>query len=109
NTRFWGSLQLAIDSGVDFPTLLVEAQLGLPTAPQAHYRVGQRLRWWLGDLDSLYIYLKQPYPWPQKLKRVGDFFAIHLRGQRHEINRWSDLKPSWFEVKEYIRALRGRT
>ena len=33
NTRFWGSLQLAIDAGVDFPKLLLQAQLQQPVAP----------------------------------------------------------------------------
>jgi len=28
NGRFWGSVQLAIDAGVDFPRLLVECALG---------------------------------------------------------------------------------
>src|SRR5262249_13953596 len=28
NARLWGSLQLAIDAGIDFPRLLVEASLG---------------------------------------------------------------------------------
>ena len=31
NGRFWGSLQLAVDAGVDFPVLLVRRALGLPT------------------------------------------------------------------------------
>ena len=35
NGRFWGSLQLAIDAGVDFPALLVAAATG---APLADYR-----------------------------------------------------------------------
>jgi predicted ATP-grasp superfamily ATP-dependent carboligase len=35
NGRFWGSLQLAIDAGVDFPALLVDAATGKPPA-QSH-------------------------------------------------------------------------
>ncbi len=34
NARLWGSLQLAVDAGVDFPRLLVGAALGeTPSAP----------------------------------------------------------------------------
>ncbi len=36
NGRFWGSLQLAIDAGVDFPRLLVECAEGRP--PSARRR-----------------------------------------------------------------------
>jgi predicted ATP-grasp superfamily ATP-dependent carboligase len=51
NARFWGSLQLAIDAGVDFPRLLVEAAAGMQCAEPPPYRVGVRSRWLLGDLD----------------------------------------------------------
>lgn len=73
NTRFWGSLQLAIDSGVDFPALLTQLELGMTPSLPDNYRVGQRLRWLLGDLDSLYLYLKGPYTVAQKLKRMLAF------------------------------------
>ncbi len=51
NPRFWGSLQLAVDSGVDFPWYLVQVALGLPVTPVTSWRVGARLRWFLGDID----------------------------------------------------------
>ncbi|MCH8533143.1 MAG: ATP-grasp domain-containing protein [Saccharospirillum sp.] len=107
NTRFWGSLQLAVDSGVDFPSLLACAELGLPLPSYADYQKNQRLRWLLGDLDSLYITMKRPGSGLGKLKRLLAFLAYHP-GQRHEVNRWSDLKPAWFELKQYIAALRGK-
>ena len=51
NGRFWGSLQLAIDAGVDFPSLLARVALGEKPAPVTRYRLGVRTRWTLGDLD----------------------------------------------------------
>jgi hypothetical protein len=53
NGRFWGSLQLAIDSGVDFPALLVGLALGEPIGAVSSYRVGVRSRWWWGEVDHL--------------------------------------------------------
>ena len=53
NGRFWGSLQLAIDSGVDFPQLLVRCALGQPSERIHSYRVGVRSRWWWGQVDHL--------------------------------------------------------
>jgi len=103
NTRFWGSLQLAIDAGVDFPALLVSNELGLGLKAPTTYKVGQRLRWLLGDLDSLYIYLKSNYSKRQKLMRCLQFCIPDFLHTRHEINRLGDLKPALFELKQYIK------
>jgi predicted ATP-grasp superfamily ATP-dependent carboligase len=105
NTRFWGSLQLAIDAGVDFPKLLLDACEGRPLPAQVPYKLGQRLRWLLGDLDSLYIYLKGNYSFTAKLRRVLAFLMPRFSGQRYEVNRWGDLGPAWRELKNYFRQL----
>ncbi|MEX0604294.1 MAG: ATP-grasp domain-containing protein [Marinobacter sp.] len=105
NTRFWGSLQLAIDSGVDFPLMLANAQLGRPVLNVQDYEYDQRLRWLLGDLDSLYLFLKKPHPWPAKVRHILSFLAVRWRKQKHEVNRVEDLMPAWLEFKQYIKAL----
>ncbi len=51
NARLWGSLQLALDAGVDFPGALVALARGEPVAPLPTARVGVRLRSLLGDFD----------------------------------------------------------
>ena len=105
NTRFWGSLQLAIDSGVDFPKLLCQICLGQNPHPSADYNSNQRLRWLLGDVDSLYIYLKDSgFSLKEKLVRIGQFLTPQAN-TRHEVNRLGDLKPAWFELKKYLREL----
>lgn len=113
NTRFWGSLQLAVDSGVDFPALLWASELadsgrGQPLAVSAHYRVGQQLRWLLGDLDSLYIYLKGDYTLVQKLQRLLQFLTPRFHNRRHEVNRWGDQGPARHELLGYLKHLSGR-
>ena len=51
NPRFWGSLQLAIFSGVDFPYLIYRMAKGESFEPGLTYGVGRRCRWLLpGDL-----------------------------------------------------------
>ncbi len=51
NPRFWGSLQLAIVSGVDFPCLLLKMARRESFEPVLCYRVGKRFRWLLlGDI-----------------------------------------------------------
>jgi len=107
NPRFWGSLQLAIDSGVDFPWLLYLISTGgeLPELSWRHRRV----RWLLGDLDRLYLVLKSPvstYSIARKVLEILRFLSPGLR-TRHEVNRWRDLRPFWFELKQYLLALRN--
>ncbi|MCW8193280.1 ATP-grasp domain-containing protein [Proteobacteria bacterium 005FR1] len=114
NTRFWGSLQLAIDSGVDFPYLLWRLgssdamPLDAKDVREAPYRTGQRLRWLLGDLDSLYLTLKDgTFEGREKWRRVIDFCTPRLRNCRHEVNRFGDFSPTWFELRRYVRDLIG--
>lgn len=45
NPRFWGSLELAVRSGINFPALYARAALGLPQGLQARYPNGVRCRW----------------------------------------------------------------
>lgn len=44
NPRFWNSLDLAVQSGVDFPYLLYQLCLGNKITPQTSYEVGRRCR-----------------------------------------------------------------
>ena len=51
NPRFWGSLHLAIISGVDFPYLILKMARGEPFNPVLNYTLGRRCRWLLfGDI-----------------------------------------------------------
>ncbi len=51
NPRFWGSLHLAIVSGVDFPYLILKMARGEGFSPVLHYSVGKRSRLLLfGDI-----------------------------------------------------------
>jgi predicted ATP-grasp superfamily ATP-dependent carboligase len=108
NTRFWGSLQLAIDSGVDFPALLVSAERGHTVSPVTTYTLGQKLRWLLGDVDSLYIYLKSRATITQKCLRIASFLKPNFFNCRHEINRLNDLAPAKYELSLYLKQLVGR-
>jgi len=109
NTRFWGSLQLAIDSGVDFPALMVSNELGLGVQKSDQYNIGQRLRWLLGDFDSLYLYIKSNYSINSKCLRILQFLTPDLFNTKHEVDRFSDLQPALYEFKTYIRQILGKS
>ena len=57
NGRFWGSLQLAVDAGVDFPFLACQLARGVPPEAPRAVRLGVKNRWLLGDLDHLLLRL----------------------------------------------------
>lgn len=107
NARFWGSLQLAVDAGVDFPALLLE-QIA-PGHERAANRLipGRRLRWMLGDLDRLWLVLKSRRGggW-QVAREMAAFLKPDLSGRlRHEVFRWDDPGPALVELIRYIRLL----
>src|SRR5690606_38721522 len=92
NARFWGSLQLAIDAGIDFPRLLIEELEPSILAKPLTYQPGRRLRWLLGDLDRLYIVMKQRKR--SNLRRLLIEFLAFVTPDplrtRHETFRWKD-------------------
>ncbi len=106
NTRFWGSLQLAVDAGVDFPYLLWQMYSGKPTTTISNYKTGQRLRWLIGDLDRLYLVIRSPdFSVSQKLRELLSFLAMFRRGQRFEVNRLQDIRPFGEELRQYLSSL----
>lgn len=102
NARFWGSLQLAVDAGVDFPHLLFKLAEGELKEDVQVYRFGVRNRWLLGDVDNLYLTLKEnrdPSVWIGGLARfLGAFFD---RRARSEVFRFSDIRPGLCEWLHY--------
>lgn len=112
NARFWGSLQLSISSGVDFPYLLYRMALeDLPRGPDK-YRIGLRSRWELGDLDHLLIRMRRspevlslPEGAPSRLEILWEEIADIFRPSvRNEVLRPGDPGPFLFEVSSYIRS-----
>lgn len=107
NPRLWGSLQLAIDAGVDFPSLLVALHRGEPL-PEVAPRVGVRTRWLLGDVDHLLAALRRPAVRAQIGKGVtrvlADFARSFADGSRLEILRRDDWRPFVRELAERWRG-----
>ncbi len=98
NARFWGSLQLAISSGVDFPYLLFRLANGENIEDHGGYTVGLRSRWELGDLDHLMIRLFKKTSklnllpdHPPRTALLKDFMFDFIRPSvRNEIFQCSD-------------------
>jgi len=118
NARFWGSLQLAVSAGVDFPYLLYRLAKGENIEGPDSYKTGILSRWELGDLDHLLICIKNRYSKlsltsdaPPKLKVFKDFCLDFARTSvRNEILRSCDASPFLLELKEYMKSgLKGLT
>jgi len=112
NGRFWGSLQLAIDAGVDFPRLLLDAAAGAPFRSHGSYRVGARNRWWWGDVDQLISRLRRSRARlalspgaPGRAAALAEFVRATIAPGRNEILRAEDWRPF---VHETMLWLRGR-
>lgn len=102
NARFWGSLQLAIDAGVDFPYLLYQMAKGEPIQRVNSYKIGIKNRWLLGDLDYIYLTFKNHVGLTFKIYSLIKFLNFLDKNTNFEVNRWSDLRPFLFELKRYF-------
>ena len=110
NGRFWGSLQLAVDAGVDFPRLLLELMSGGTPAPVTAYRAGVRSRWWWGDVDHLLARLTRsdarlalPPGSPSRIAAVLQFLRLWWPGDHNEVFRWGDPWPAVRETVAWFR------
>ena len=102
NGRFWGSLQLAIEAGVDFPYLLYRLAAEGDIAPAFSYKAGVRLRWWLGDLDSLLLRLRDGNRTATRFRAVGEFLKPSGDKARSEVLRRDDPEPALEELRQYV-------
>ena len=89
NPKFWGSLDLAIASGVDFPYLAVKMAVDGDIEPVFEYETGIKFRWLFPD-DFLHLFAN-----PSSVKAfIIDFFAKNTKNNIC----LSDIKPNLFQV-----------
>ena len=88
NPRFWGSLQLAISSGINFPYLLYKLAVNGDIEPAFNYKAGIKFRWIIqGDLMHFLSNLFRQH-------RIDPiFFKIHEKNLCHAIGSCSDPLP----------------
>jgi len=94
NAKFWGSHDLALAAGVDFPGDLVALLEGNELAPQEPYRK-VRCSWPLGG--DLWHALARPLSLPRVL------WDGVSPGVAHTF-RWTDPVPSAFELLQWVRS-----
>jgi predicted ATP-grasp superfamily ATP-dependent carboligase len=113
NGRLWGSLQLAIDAGVDFPRLLALLALGSRPAPVTTYESGMRLRWEWGDVDHLLACVRHSVRknglsnndlGRRRIHAISQFLGSFRPSNRLEVFRLSDPGPFIRETKDWFRG-----
>ena len=120
NGRFWGSLQLPVDAGMNFPLLLYRAAAGEKIIPQFDYKIAVKHRWFLGDLDHLLIRLTHPIGpngssggEESRLRACLNFLKFFEPSLHYEVLRFDDPWPGIVELGSYagqtLRSLRRRS
>jgi predicted ATP-grasp superfamily ATP-dependent carboligase len=109
NGRFWGSLQLAVDAGLDFPYLSCQLALGRQLNLPVPYAVGIKSRWTLGDFDHLLARLRHgraglPENAPSVWGAVVDFVRAAAPSVRAEMLRRDDRGPAYRELCQYLTS-----
>jgi predicted ATP-grasp superfamily ATP-dependent carboligase len=108
NGRFWNSLQLAIEAGVDFPALWLSVLLDEPVATPPPYTEGVTVRWLWGDVKRfLYVLAGPPagfsQPYPSVWQGARDLLGRQSAGSRLEV--WQRTDP-WPAVGEWVQGAR---
>ncbi len=93
---------MALDSGVNFPKLLVDVALGNPVERKP-YRTGVVLRWWVGDLlRAAYVLRGRPAgftgEFPNRLAGLKELLGKQPPGTRNQVFRWNDPIPALAEI-----------
>jgi hypothetical protein len=111
NGRVWGSLPLAVLSGMDFPARLAAMLLDGPPAestPNTDYRVGVRARnleldmLWVAAVllqERRYHYL----PIPSRREAVGALLGLANPAIKYDIMSLSDPGPGVAEIGAIVR------
>lgn len=102
NPRFWGSLPLAIQSGVNFPYLLCKMKLGASVSPVLRYKLGIKTRFLFLDIRSVFSELQHNRQ--TKLKTLSEFFRDLLDFNiKDGIFSCSDPRPTIQYLKNHLR------
>jgi predicted ATP-grasp superfamily ATP-dependent carboligase/protein-tyrosine-phosphatase len=110
NGRFWGSIALAIASGIDFPRHLWEVSTGRPCSAPASSSAGVRFRWSAGELRRL-AEIARDDSRPDRSARTRaamvEFVRHSLSSYRDALWRINDPLPAIAELASVLLEVAG--
>jgi predicted ATP-grasp superfamily ATP-dependent carboligase len=98
NPKFWGSLDLPVAAGVDFPWLAARLALGHELPAMAEYELGLRFQWFFDDLLHLLARPSSVGPFARDLANRSVRSDLELR----------DLRPAAVDVVRLAGAVARR-
>jgi carbamoylphosphate synthase large subunit len=105
NPRMGGSVQLSINSGVNFPKLMYDWKVAGRLAEVPTYRPGQRIRWLAGDVWNLKsVFANQGDPdIPPRGEALKQFMVDSLRfDNKLDIVEFGDMQPAMSEFNKVV-------
>jgi predicted ATP-grasp superfamily ATP-dependent carboligase len=99
NPKFWGSLDLAIASGVDFPYLACKMAVDGDIKPVSSYKVGLKFKWPFPD-DTLHLI--------SNLKILPHYFLDFFRSDTITNVMLKDLKPNAIQLIQTMTEIINR-
>ncbi len=112
NARFWGSLQLAIDSDMDFPYMLYKMTIDGDIKPQFDYKIGVQSRWLMGDVDHLLARLfksRKKLHLPDgsfgRIRTIFEFCKFYKPNMKYEVLKLSDIRPFFHELIVWCKQI----
>jgi predicted ATP-grasp superfamily ATP-dependent carboligase len=113
NPRPWGSMQLAVEAGVDFPLLWYRLWTGGQVTKVEEYRAGIECRYLAGDFKHLESVLLGPPPgwkleYPRRLPTLLRFLRLWGANLRYDDFAGDDFGPGLAEISAYFGGLLRR-
>lgn len=107
NGRLWGSLPLAVASGIDVPWIIFSGAMGEDVPQMREYAAGMRGRYLLADINRLLSVLRGkpagwPGPYPARMRAAACFIGAFFHEATYFAWRRTDPMPG---VRELMRFL----
>lgn len=110
NARFWGSLPLAVNAGIDFPRMYAEILLGFKPLDKLRYNHKAYARSFTTDIYAIKsefdnIKAKQGAAKATLflIKRLAQFTRLLTGNDYIDSFKWYDQKPFWYECYDLFK------